>query len=178
MLLIHEAWVTFQHANVLFNPFCQQLDRRYGVAMLRRGQHWVIASVLVMYWSREVASMLHGLGEKVSSDIFPCYFSPIGKAPPKRGRCVSMFFARFRKFSNSKASMFALHLPLCAGGCLHLRGISYGQNAQHLQGCAKAPQLCISGADQIPFRSRPRRLCDFAIFYLTIGPGPMPNFHT
>eukprot|EP00913_Durusdinium_trenchii_P016459 g15473.t1 len=58
VLLIHEAWVTFQHANVLFNPFCQQLDRRYGVAMLRRGQHWVIASVLVMYWSREVASML------------------------------------------------------------------------------------------------------------------------
>lgn len=57
-LLIHEAWVTFQHANVLFNPFCQQLDRRYGVAMLRKGQHWVIASVLVMYWSREVASML------------------------------------------------------------------------------------------------------------------------
>lgn len=57
-LLIHEAWVTFQHANVLFNPFCQQLDRRYGVALLRKGQHWVIASVLVMYWSREVASML------------------------------------------------------------------------------------------------------------------------
>eukprot|EP00438_Fugacium_kawagutii_P024694 Skav235534 [mRNA] locus=scaffold3067:82632:94797:+ [translate_table: standard] len=58
VLLIHEAWVTFQHANVLLNPFCQRLDRRYGVAMLRKGQHWVIASVLVMYWSREVASML------------------------------------------------------------------------------------------------------------------------
>lgn len=57
-LLIHEAWVTFQHANVLFNPFCQQLDRRYGVSMLRKGQHWVIASVLVMYWCREVFSML------------------------------------------------------------------------------------------------------------------------
>jgi hypothetical protein len=57
-LLIHEAWETFQHANVLFNPFCQQLDRRYGVSMLRKGQHWVIASVLVMYWCREVFSML------------------------------------------------------------------------------------------------------------------------
>lgn len=58
VLLVHEAWVTFQHANVLLNPFCQQLDRRYGISMLRKGQHWVIASVLVMYWSREVASML------------------------------------------------------------------------------------------------------------------------
>ena len=58
VLLLHEAWVTFQHGNVLLNPFCQRLDRNYGVAMLRRGQHWVIASVLVMYWSREVASML------------------------------------------------------------------------------------------------------------------------
>lgn len=58
LLLLHEAWVAFQHGNVLLNPFCQHLDRNYGVAMLRKGQHWVIASVLVMYWSREVAGML------------------------------------------------------------------------------------------------------------------------
>lgn len=58
LLLLHEVWVTLQHGNVLLNPFCQRLDRQYGIAMLRRGQHWVIASVLVMYWSREVASML------------------------------------------------------------------------------------------------------------------------
>ncbi|CAE7610932.1 CER3 [Symbiodinium natans] len=57
-LLLHEAWVTLQHGNVLLNPFCQRLDRRYGISMLRKGQHWVIASVLVMYWAREVASML------------------------------------------------------------------------------------------------------------------------
>ena len=25
-----EAWVMLQHANVLLNPFCQRLDRRYG----------------------------------------------------------------------------------------------------------------------------------------------------
>ena len=82
-----EAWVMLQHANVLLNPFCQRLDRRYGapsallqnrfvsalflspksrgacpglasrplaeVSMLRKGEHWVIAGVLVMYWSRE-----------------------------------------------------------------------------------------------------------------------------
>ena len=81
MLLLHEAWVTLQHGNVLLNPFCQRLDRKYGISMLQKGrfgstsvlhralfqrdhfhsrpgQHWVIASVLVMYWAREVASML------------------------------------------------------------------------------------------------------------------------
>ena len=80
LLLLHEAWVTLQHGNVLLNPFCQRLDRKYGISMLQKGgaraadkgssreagcceiycqgQHWVIASVLVMYWAREVASML------------------------------------------------------------------------------------------------------------------------
>ena len=51
-----------QHGNVLLNPFCQQLDRKYGIAMLQKNQHWVIASVLVMYWAREVLSMLLCLG--------------------------------------------------------------------------------------------------------------------
>ncbi|CAE7937963.1 unnamed protein product [Symbiodinium sp. KB8] len=30
VLFLHEAWVMLQHANVLLNPFCQRLDRRYG----------------------------------------------------------------------------------------------------------------------------------------------------
>ena len=37
-LLLHEAWVTLQHGNVLLNPFCQRLDRRYGISMLRKGR--------------------------------------------------------------------------------------------------------------------------------------------
>ena len=58
LLFLHEGWVMLQHGNVLLNPFCQQLDRNYGVSMLQKRQHWVIAGVLVMYWSREVLSML------------------------------------------------------------------------------------------------------------------------
>ena len=62
IFFLHEAWVMLQHGNVLLNPFCQQLDRKYGIAMLQKNQHWVIASVLVMYWAREVLSMLLCLG--------------------------------------------------------------------------------------------------------------------
>ena len=58
IFFLHEGWVMLQHANVLLNPFCQHLDRNYGVSLLQSGQHWVIAGVLVMYWSREVLSML------------------------------------------------------------------------------------------------------------------------
>ena len=58
LFFLHEGWVMLQHANVLLNPFCQHLDRNYGVLLLQSGQHWVIAGVLVMYWSREVLSML------------------------------------------------------------------------------------------------------------------------
>lgn len=58
LLFLHEGWVMLQHGNVLLNPFCQHLDRNYGISLLQSGQHWVIAGVLVMYWSREVLGML------------------------------------------------------------------------------------------------------------------------
>ena len=38
LLLLHEAWVTLQHGNVLLNPFCQRLDRNYGISMLQKGR--------------------------------------------------------------------------------------------------------------------------------------------
>ena len=33
LLLIHEAWLLMQHANVLCNPYLQRLDRNYGIAL-------------------------------------------------------------------------------------------------------------------------------------------------
>ncbi len=32
---VHEVWLMLQHANILLNPLCQRLDRRYGVALVR-----------------------------------------------------------------------------------------------------------------------------------------------
>ncbi|CAM9724028.1 unnamed protein product, partial [Choristocarpus tenellus] len=56
-IFIHELWVCLQHANVLLNPFCQRLDRNYGIALLKRRMYWVIAGVLSAYWAREIFSM-------------------------------------------------------------------------------------------------------------------------
>ena len=39
ILFLHEYWVYLQHSNVLGNPFCQRLDRQYGIALLRSNQH-------------------------------------------------------------------------------------------------------------------------------------------
>jgi hypothetical protein len=43
VLLLHEYWVYLQHSNVLANPYCQRLDRQYGIALLKSNQHWAIA---------------------------------------------------------------------------------------------------------------------------------------
>lgn len=43
ILLLHEYWVYLQHCNVLANPYCQRLDRQYGIALLKSNQHWAIA---------------------------------------------------------------------------------------------------------------------------------------
>ena len=43
MVLLHEYWVYLQHTNVLGNPYCQWLDRQYGIALLKSNQHWAIA---------------------------------------------------------------------------------------------------------------------------------------
>jgi hypothetical protein len=45
MLFVHEVWVMLQHLNVLCNPLCQRLDRRYGIALLKRKLYWVIAGM-------------------------------------------------------------------------------------------------------------------------------------
>ncbi len=45
-LLLHEYWVYLQHFNVLANPYCQRLDRQYGIALLKSNQHWAIAGTL------------------------------------------------------------------------------------------------------------------------------------
>ena len=45
-LLLHEYWVYLQHTNVLANPYCQRLDRQYGIALLKSNQHWAIAGTL------------------------------------------------------------------------------------------------------------------------------------
>jgi hypothetical protein len=57
ILLAHEYWVYLQHTNVLANPLCQRLDRRYGIALLRSNKHWAIAGTLSAYWCRENLSM-------------------------------------------------------------------------------------------------------------------------
>lgn len=44
--LLHEYWVYLQHLNVLANPYCQRLDRQYGIALLKSNQHWAIAGTL------------------------------------------------------------------------------------------------------------------------------------
>lgn len=43
IVLLHEYWVYLQHTNVLGNPYCQWLDRQYGIALLKSNQHWAIA---------------------------------------------------------------------------------------------------------------------------------------
>jgi hypothetical protein len=43
LILLHEYWVYLQHCNVLANPYCQRLDRQYGIALLKSNQHWAIA---------------------------------------------------------------------------------------------------------------------------------------
>ena len=57
LLLIHEYWIYLQHVNLLANPYCQRLDRQYGIALLRGNQHWAIAGTLTAYWCRESISM-------------------------------------------------------------------------------------------------------------------------
>jgi hypothetical protein len=56
-LFLHEYWVYLQHSNVLANPFCQRLDRQYGIALLKSNQHWAIAGTLSAYWCRETLGM-------------------------------------------------------------------------------------------------------------------------
>ncbi|KAL7429697.1 hypothetical protein ACHAXM_001826 [Skeletonema potamos] len=53
ILFLHEYWVYLQHANVFGNPLLQHLDRQYGIALLKKNQHWSIAGTLTAYWSRE-----------------------------------------------------------------------------------------------------------------------------
>ena len=57
ILLLHEYWVYLQHANVLSNPHLQDLDRSYGIALLKNNQHWAIAGTLSSYWCRESVGM-------------------------------------------------------------------------------------------------------------------------
>lgn len=38
---VHEVWLCLQHANILFNPFCQRLDRRYGVALVSEARSFL-----------------------------------------------------------------------------------------------------------------------------------------
>jgi hypothetical protein len=57
LLFINELWLTLQHANVWLNVWVQRLDRDYGIHLIQRGEHMVIAAVLGMYWSREIVSM-------------------------------------------------------------------------------------------------------------------------
>ena len=57
ILILHEYWIYLQHFNVLANPYCQRLDRQYGIALLRGNQHWAIAGTLSAYWCRESISM-------------------------------------------------------------------------------------------------------------------------
>lgn len=56
-LLFHEVWICLQHANVLFNPLCQRLDRNYGISLFKNDMVWVIAFTLSAYWLREIVSM-------------------------------------------------------------------------------------------------------------------------
>ena len=49
VLLLHEYWVYLQHSNVLANPYCQRLDRQYGIALLKSNQHWAIAGEACSY---------------------------------------------------------------------------------------------------------------------------------
>jgi hypothetical protein len=67
LLLLHEYWVYLQHSNVLANPFCQRLDRQYGIALLKSNQHWAIAGTLSAYWCRETLGMFLCLPFLVSS---------------------------------------------------------------------------------------------------------------
>jgi len=53
ILFLHEYWAYLQHANVFGNPLLQHLDRQYGIALLKKNQHWSIAGTLTAYWSRE-----------------------------------------------------------------------------------------------------------------------------
>ncbi|KAK1735765.1 flavin-binding monooxygenase-like protein [Skeletonema marinoi] len=53
ILFLHEYWVYLQHSNVFGNPLLQHLDRQYGIALLKKNQHWSIAGTLTAYWSRE-----------------------------------------------------------------------------------------------------------------------------
>lgn len=57
ILFLHEYWVYLQHSNVFANPFCQHLDRQYGIALLRSNEHWAIAGTLSAYWCRETLGM-------------------------------------------------------------------------------------------------------------------------
>ncbi len=57
ILLLHEYWVFLQHSNVFANPFCQHLDRQYGIALLKSNEHWAIAGTLSAYWCRETLGM-------------------------------------------------------------------------------------------------------------------------
>ena len=58
LLLLHEYWIYLQHSNVLGNPWCQRLDRQYGIALLKQNQHWAIAGTLSAYWCRESLGLL------------------------------------------------------------------------------------------------------------------------
>jgi len=51
ILLLHEYWVYLQHSNVLANPYCQRLDRQYGIALLKSNQHWAIAGRFLSFES-------------------------------------------------------------------------------------------------------------------------------
>jgi len=57
-LLLHQYWITLQHANVFANPHLQHLDRQYGISLLKKNQHWGIAGTLVGYWCREIVGMV------------------------------------------------------------------------------------------------------------------------
>jgi hypothetical protein len=54
VLLLHEYWVYLQHSNVLANPYCQRLDRQYGIALLKSNQHWAIAGEARSYYRNVV----------------------------------------------------------------------------------------------------------------------------
>jgi hypothetical protein len=51
VLFVHEVWIMLQHLNVLCNPLCQRLDRRYGIALLKRKLYWVIAGMQSLHFS-------------------------------------------------------------------------------------------------------------------------------
>jgi hypothetical protein len=72
ILFIHEAWLLFQHANVLCNPYLQRLDRDYGIS-LRESTCENIVCVCVCVCVLECLRICPYVHVYVSVPLFLCY---------------------------------------------------------------------------------------------------------